>query len=82
MIEQNSIGREKAIEMAESKWWVGKSCVEIAHFQLHTEELCMDFTDFHAAVEKTIGRPVFTHEFSTNIEEIVSMVDKEFAKCQ
>jgi hypothetical protein len=64
-----SIGREKAIEMAESKWWIDKTDQEIVEHQLYTKELCMSFTDFHGAVERVFGRPVFTHEFA-NVSEL------------
>ena len=32
--------------------------------------LCMPFDVFHQAVEKTLGRPVYTHEFGLNYEGI------------
>jgi hypothetical protein len=35
-----------------------------------TEELCCPFDVFHQAVEKTLGRPVFTHEFGMNPDGI------------
>lgn len=63
--EQQSIGREKAIALSESKWWEGISSREIAEFQMLTEELCLPFSVFHKAIEETLGRPVFTHEFSS-----------------
>ena len=65
-----SIGKEAAIAMAETKWWEGKTHREIAEFQLFTEELACPFDVFHEAVEKSIGRPVFTHEFGMNYEGI------------
>jgi hypothetical protein len=70
--KRNSIGKEKAIALAESKWWEGKSHREIAEFQLFLEELCMPFDVFHEAIEKSLGRPVFTHEFGLNYEGLVS----------
>ena len=33
-------------------------------FQMFTPRLCMPFDVFQEAVEKTLGRPVFTHEFA------------------
>lgn len=63
-IEQHSIGKEAAIELAETKWWEGKSAREIVAFQLFTLEMCMPFGEFHKAVEETLGRPVWTHEFA------------------
>lgn len=61
--ETFSVGKEKAIQMRESKWWEGKTAEEIVRLQLFTDELCLPFGDFHGAVEKALGRPVWTHEF-------------------
>ena len=62
----NSIGKENAIGLYGSNWWKEKSYREIAEFQLFTAELCCPFDVFHEAVEKSLGRPVFTHEFGLN----------------
>jgi hypothetical protein len=56
--------KEQAIELAKSGWWKKCSPEEAALFQLYEEKLCMDFGDFHAGVEKLLGRPVWTHEFA------------------
>ena len=63
-MEQQSIGREKAIALAESHWWESCTAEEIVRFQLFTTELSMPFDKFHEAVEKSLGRPVWTHEFA------------------
>lgn len=62
---QKSIGREQAIKLSKTKWWEGKSSREIAEFQLFTAELCCPFDVFHAAIEESLGRSVWTHEFAT-----------------
>lgn len=62
-MKYQSIGREKAIALGESKWWEGLDDRAIAKFQLFTDELCMPFDKFQECVEKVLGRPVFTHEF-------------------
>jgi len=62
--------KEQAISFAESKSYEGMSSKEIAEFQINQEKMCMPFEIFHEAVEKTIGRPVFTHEFGMNFEGI------------
>lgn len=67
-----SIGREKAIALYESRWWEQCSHRDIAKFQLHTQELCCPFDVFHESVEKSLGRPVFTHEFGLNWDGLVS----------
>ena len=56
--------REQAIKLAESEWWEGLSDHDIVMFQLFEDKLCMPFGRFHEAVEKVLGRPVWTHEFA------------------
>lgn len=72
--ERQSVGKEKAVELAESHWWELCDHREIAEFQLFTVELCCPFPVFHEAVEKSLGRPVFSHEFGLDYDGIV----KEF----
>lgn len=70
-IWRNSIGKQAALALAYSRWWEGKSPKEIARFQLFTDELCIPFSLFHEALEKSLGRPVWTHELALNYEGIV-----------
>ncbi len=56
--------REEAIALGETKWWVGLDPARIVGFQLFEQKLCMDFGAYHEAVEKVLGRPVYTHEFA------------------
>ena len=65
---QQSIGKEKACALYDSKWWEQKRAREIAEFQMLTSELCCPFDVFHKALEETLGRPVFTHEMGMNYE--------------
>lgn len=58
--------KEQAIALAESKFYEKMSYKDIARFQINQKLLCMPFSVFHKAVEKTIGRPVYTHEFGTS----------------
>ena len=67
---QNSIGKEMAIAYYHTEWWKDKSYREIAEFQLFTTELSCPFDVFHEAVEKSLNRPVFTHEFALNYDGI------------
>lgn len=85
--------KEKAIALAESKFWEGMTHKQIAEFQMCEEKLCMPFPVFHEAVEKTLGRPVYTHEFGLNfqglkdelfngkpaptLEEIINLIPEE-----
>jgi hypothetical protein len=56
----------EAITLADSKFWEAMSFRERAMFQMWEDRLCMPFGVFHEAVEKTLGRPVWTHEFGLN----------------
>lgn len=69
--KRQSIGRDKAIELANSNWWIGRDSKEIAKFQLFTEELAMPFDVFHEALEASLGRPIFTHELGLNLDGIM-----------
>ena len=62
----SNLTRESAIALAESGFWKELSHREIAGFQLFEDKLCMPFEVYHEAVEKALGRPVFTHEFGLN----------------
>ena len=55
---------KQAIEFANSKVYEAWSPRQIAEFQIEQERLCVPFDLFHESVEKTLGRPVFTHEFA------------------
>lgn len=59
---------KEAIKLAESKFWEKMTPREIAEFQMSEPLLCIPFQIFHEAMEKTLGRPIFTHEFGTNYE--------------
>lgn len=62
--------KEQAISFSESKAYEGMSHEKIAEFQINQDKICMPFEVFHEAVEKTIGRPVYTHEFGMNLKGI------------
>ena len=57
---------DEAIRLAKSEFWKDLTLRERAVFQLFEDRLCMPFDVFHEAIEKTLGRPVFTHEFGLN----------------
>ncbi len=60
--------QEEAVALYDSEFWESMTLRERAEFQLIEDRLCMPFEVFHEAIEKTIGRPVFTHEFALNRE--------------
>ena len=59
----NQLTKEQAIEFGDSKLWEKMTLCQKAEFQINQKYLCMPFEVFHEAVEKTVNRPVFTHEF-------------------
>jgi hypothetical protein len=64
--------KEKAIALAESGEWKDWTDDEIVKCQLFQEKLCMPFSRFHEAIEKVLGRPVYTHEFGLNYDGLVA----------
>jgi len=83
--------REQAIEIAKSGIWKEWSDEQVVKCQLYQKRLCMDFSRFHEAMEKVLGRPIFTHEFACvdlireyegkkeapTFKEIMSLIPKE-----
>lgn len=60
--------KAQAIALGESKFWQGMSDRAIAEFQLMEDRFCIPFDIYQGAMERTLGRPVYTHEFSLNVE--------------
>ena len=56
--------KEQAIAFCENKCYENMTYRQIAEFQIEQDKLCIPFNVFHEAIEKTLGRPVFTHEFA------------------
>ena len=56
--------KEQAIAFAENKCYEDMTYRQVAEFQIEQDKLCMPFDVFHEAIEKVLGRPVFTHEFA------------------
>lgn len=85
--------KEQAIAFYENKCYENMTYRQITEFQMEQERLCMPFDVFHKALEETLGRPVFTHEFALNrdglqkelygekepptFEEVISLIPKE-----
>ncbi len=67
--------RVQAKRLHDSGFWRGLSDSDIVKFQLFEDRLCIPFDVFHEAVEKVLGRPVFTHEFA-----FMDLLQKEFLK--
>lgn len=63
---------QDAIEFAEKEKWRDMTYEQRAKFQMSHGLSCMPFDKFHEAVEKTLDRPVYTHEFGLNWEGLKS----------
>ena len=70
MRERICIGEEAAIALADAEFWKPLTHRQRAEFQMQVTELSMPFEIFHEALEKTLGRPVFTHELGLNFDGI------------
>ena len=73
------VTKEQAIRIFESEKWKDWEPEYQAYFQLNQERMCMPFGVFHAAVEHTLGRSVWTHEFGRAQylrEELVGRIPK------
>lgn len=54
----------QAKQLADTSWWLGMPDHDIVQFQLFEPRLCMPFAVFHDALERALGRPVWTHELA------------------
>lgn len=66
------LNKGQAISFAKSGAWKSLSYEERAKLQFQQKLLCMPFSVYHEAMEKTLGRPVYSHEFALNVEGIRS----------
>lgn len=60
--------KEQALAFYENKCYEKMDYHQRAEFQIDQDRLCMPFDVFHEAIEKALGRPVYTHEFGFNRE--------------
>ncbi len=70
MEQVKQLTKGQAIKFGKSKIWKTENWTarQIVEFQLFQKILCMPFDVFHEAMEKALGRPVYTHEFGLNVE--------------
>ena len=67
----NREAAQKVLEVRskyDNEWWNSEDPMEVAMGQLNEPTLIMDFRKFHEAIEKALGRPVYTHEFGINAD--------------
>lgn len=65
------LSKEQAIAFSERKAYEPMTDRAKAEFQLLQDKLCMPFSVFHQAVEKTLNRPVYAHELGLNREGLL-----------
>lgn len=68
----HELTEDQAISLVNSGFWEAMSYRDRAEFQLFARRLCMPFNVFHEALEKALGRPVWTHEMGMNWEGLIS----------
>ena len=76
MPEESKITRETAKAMYAAQWWKDLPARDVALAQLREPRLCMDMGDFQAAIEKALGRPVWTHEL-VHPEHLIAEMEGE-----
>lgn len=64
--------KDEAIEFSQSEKWKDWPDKALVGFQLFQKKLCVPFSVFHAAIERVLDRPVWTHEFGLNYDGIVA----------
>lgn len=57
--------KKEATNFFDNKGWMLLNERKRAELQINQDLLCMPFDIFHSAIEKTIGRSIFTHEFGS-----------------
>jgi len=68
------LNKEQAIAYAESREWEKLDDRTLALFQLDQKLLCVPFDRFHQAVERSCGRPVYSHELGLYRDELFSEI--------
>jgi len=66
------LSKEEAITFYNSGKWKDWPDKALVGFQLFQKKLCVPFDAFHAAIEKVLDRPVWTHEFGLNYDGLVA----------
>jgi len=84
--------KKQAIAFHDSYLWKDMEMNQLAILQMYQNKLCVPFDKFHEAMQKLLGRPVFTHEFAfrdnliremvglkrkSNFEKIINLIPRE-----
>lgn len=60
--------KKQALALSQTEFWKELTPHQITRFQLFQRRLCMPFSVFHEAVEKSLMRSVWVHEFGLNLK--------------
>ena len=63
LLAEKQLTKEEAIQFHDSEIWETWTDIQRAKYQIGQKYLCIPFRVFHAAMERTLDRVVFTHEF-------------------
>lgn len=71
------LNQKQAIYIAENNLTRSFTAMQKARLQLNQTLLCMEFSNFHGALEKVVGFPVWTHQFASKefVDELKSIVN-------
>ena len=73
MPKQRELTKEEVIKLYDSEFWKEMNAENIALFQLTHERMCMPLDVFKDAVQESLGRPVWTHEYaSSNVQSLIN----------
>ena len=68
--------RKEALMLAQAEFWKDMTDEHRARFQLWARRCCMPLHVFQTALERTLGRDVYTHEM-TDFEGLTAELDGE-----
>ncbi len=59
-------------DFIQTEWWESATAHEITGLILYDRRQLCPFDVFHEAIEKSLGRPVWTHEFGMNWKGLIA----------
>ena len=64
---EGNLSTEDCENLMSAEWWNLFTDTEAAYLQFNQKKLCMPFREFHRRAEVLLNRPIYTHEFTTNL---------------
>jgi hypothetical protein len=68
------LSKEQAHAVFQSKIWETWSDIQLLRIQLFQEHLCMPFGRYHRALERHLGRPVYTTSLDYQKDKLIKEV--------